>query len=287
MKGTKWQIFFLLAIIGGSSFILIKRSLEGLSPIELGGVRVLAAALVILMFNVKKIFTIPKEKFKYILVAALCGVFFPAFLFAYAQTQIDSIVSAIINATTPLLTFVIGALCFGLISQRRQFFGVIIGFLGCALLIFEGANLQAEQNYWYSIYAIIACICYAININWVKKYLSDISPMQIAVGSFTILFFLSIGVLVTTDLPNRISEPHTQETLMYAVLLGATSTGLGNYLFYKLIQISSPVFASSTTYLLPLVAFVWGVLDGEKVFLMQLVGAVIILIGVRYSSRKN
>lgn len=287
MKGSKWQVLFLLAIIGGSSFILIKRSLVGLTPIELGAVRVLAAALVILLFNAKKLITIPKEKFKYILVAALCGIFFPAFLFAYAQTQIDSIISSIINATTPLLTFVIGALAFGLISQRRQFFGVIIGFLGCALLILEGANLQAEQNYWYSLYAIVACMFYAININWVKKYLSDISPIQIAVGSFTILFFLSLAVLATTDLPNRLSDTQTQESLMYAVLLGATSTGLGNFLFYRLIQISSPVFASSSTYLLPLVAFVWGMLDGEKVFPIQLVGAVIILIGVYFSSRKS
>src|SRR5690606_34042485 len=125
---------------------------------------------------------------KYVLCSALFGIFFPAYLFAFAQSEIDSTISSILNALTPLLTLIIGVLFFRLTSQRRQYFGVFIGFSGCLLLILSGANLHPNQKYWYALLAIIACIFYAININWVKKFLSDLTPLQIAMGNFLFLF---------------------------------------------------------------------------------------------------
>lgn len=287
MKESKWIILAILAIVWGSSFILIKKGLNALDPIELGSVRLISASVVMLMIKGKHAFTIPKHKWKYVLCSALFGIFFPAYLFAYAQTQIDSTISSIINALTPLFTLIIGAVLFKIASQRRQYFGVTIGFMGCLLLIFSGASLHPNQNYWYALLAIIACIFYAININWVKKFLSDLTPMQIAMGNFFFLLFLASIMLSTTDFFSHINNTDTQWAVFYTTILGICSTGLASLLFYKLIQMSSPVFASSTTYLIPIIAFGWGVLDDERLHFIQISGAIIILIGIYFSSRKK
>ncbi len=287
MKESKWIILAILAIVWGSSFILIKKGLNGLDPVELGSIRMITASVVMLLLKGKHVFTIPKSKYKYVICSALFGIFFPAFLFAYAQTEIDSTISSIINAITPLFTLVIGALLFGLLSQKRQFFGVIIGLIGCILLILTGASVHPEQNYWYALLAILACLFYAININWVKKFLSDLTPVQIAMGNFAFLLIPCVAILFTTDFFSHIHTNATQVSVLYTAILGLFSTGLASLLFYRLIQISSPVFASSTTYLIPIVAFFWGMLDSESVHLMQIAGALIILVGVYFSSRKK
>ncbi len=286
MKESKWLILAILALVWGSSFILIKKGLNGLDPIELGSVRMISASVVMLLIKGKQVFTIPKTKWKYVVCSALFGIFFPAFLFAYAQTEIDSTISSIINAITPLLTLIIGAVFFGILSQRRQFFGVIIGFLGCALLILTGASVHPEQNYMYALLAVIACVLYALNINWVKKFLSDLTPTQIAMGNFAFLLICATLILFTTDFFSHVHTPETQTAILYTAILGICSTGLASLLFYKLIQMSSPVFASSSTYLIPIVAFGWGVLDNESLHFVQIIGAVIVLIGVYFSSRK-
>ncbi len=287
MKESKWIILAVLAIVWGSSFILIKKGLNGLNPIELGSVRMISASVVMLLLKGKHVASIPKNKYKYVAASALFGIFFPAFLFAYAQTEIDSTISSIINATTPLFTLVIGALFFKLISQKRQFFGVFIGLVGCILLILTGSSIHPEQNYWYALLAVVACVLYAININWVKKFLSDLRPVQIAMGNFAFLLIPASLILFTTDFFSHISTPETQTAVLYTVILGICSTGLASLFFYRLILISSPVFASSTTYLIPLVAFGWGILDHESVHFAQVIGALVILVGVYFSGKKN
>lgn len=286
MKESKWLILAILTIVWGSSFILIKKGLNGLDPIELGSVRMISASVVMLLLKGKEVSTIPLRKWKYVVCSALFGIFFPAYLFAYAQTEIDSTISSMINAITPLLTLIVGAVFFGLLSQRRQFFGVLIGFAGCSLLILTGAAINAQQNYLYALLAVVACAFYAININWVKKFLSDLSPTQIAMGNFALLLVLSLIMLSTTDFFSHISSAETQKAVLYTSILGVCSTGIASLLFYKLIQISSPVFASSTTYLIPIVAFGWGMLDNEGLHYLQVLGALIILIGVYFSNRK-
>lgn len=286
MKQSKWLILAVLAIVWGSSFILIKRGLLGLTPIQLGAVRVFVASIVMLCIGWKHIPTIPKTKWKFLFASSMYGIFFPAFLFAYAQTQIDSTISSILNATTPLFTLFLSVLIFGISAQKRQYFGVIIGFIGSLMLILSGAIIHTEQNYWYALLAVLACVLYALNINWIKKFLSDLSPIQISMGSFTCLLPCSIIVLLNSNLGTTLHLESTQTAIIYTAILGICSTGLASLLFYRLIIMSSPVFASSTTYLIPVVAFMWGIFDHESIHISQLAGALVVLVGVYLSSRK-
>ncbi|MFN3752498.1 DMT family transporter [Flavobacterium sp.] len=282
----KWIILIVLALIWGSSFILIKKGLVSLNPFQLGSLRIIFCALFLLMVGFKSITTIPLHKWKYIALTSLFGTFIPAYLFAIAQTEINSSVSSILNSLTPLNTLILGAIVFGLDFKRTQIFGVIVGLIGTMLLIFNGAIHNPNQNYWYTILVLIASVCYAMNVNFIKKYLSDLKPLTITVGNFLVMLFPALIVLSFTDFFTVVQVKEVQHAMIFVAILGIIGTGIANVLFYKLIQISSPVFATSVTYLIPVVAFFWGLLDNEMLTPVQFVGAFIILIGVYLSSKK-
>ena len=285
-KQTKWFFLLLLALIWGSSFILIKRGLVGLTHYQLGAFRIFFAGLFLLIIGFNSLKSIPKQKWKYIALTALFGTFIPAFLFSIAETRLDSSISAILNSLTPLNTLILGVLSFGLIFKRSQIYGVIIGFIGSILLVFNGAIHHPEQNYYFSIFVIIASICYALNVNLIKKYLSDLSPLSITTGNFAVMILPAILILTFSGIEETIAIEKTQHSIFFILLLGILGTGIANIIFFKLIQISSPVFATSVTYLIPIVAFFWGLLDNEMLTPVQFLGAFIILIGVYLSSKK-
>lgn len=285
-KQLKWIFLTVLALIWGSSFILIKKGLVGLSAIQLGSLRIVFASLFLLGIGFKSLPKIQKEKWKYIILTALFGTFIPSFLFATAQTQIDSSVSSILNSLTPLNTLLIGVLLFGVSFQKRQVWGVFIGLLGSLLLVYNGAINHPNQNYYYAIFIILASICYATNVNLIKKYLSDVNPLSITTGNFLVLLVPSLLILYFSGFPEVIQMPKSHDSIFFILILGVLGTGIANILFFKLIQISSPVFATSVTYLIPVVAFFWGLLDNELLTPIQFVGAFIVLIGVYLSARK-
>lgn len=285
-KNTKWIYLIVLALVWGSSFILIKKGLLGLSPMQLGSLRIIFAALFLLAIGFRSLPAIPHVKWKYIALTALCGTFIPVYLFSIAQTQIASSVSAILNSLTPLNTLLLGMLFFGLNFQRRQIIGVLIGLAGSLLLILNGAANHPEQNYWYAILVIIASVCYATNVNLIKRHLSDLSPLAISAGNFAVLLIPAVVFLAFTDIAVTIDQAEVQHSILFVAVLGIVGTGVANIIFFRLIQMSSPVFATSVTYLIPVVAFFWGLLDNEMLTPIQFFGAFIVLVGVYLSARK-
>lgn len=285
-KQIKWGYLLLLSLIWGSSFILIKKGLVGLTAFQLGSLRIIFAALFLLVIGFRSLVKIPHHQWKYIALTSLFGTFIPAYLFAIAQTQIDSSISSILNSLTPLNTLLIGVLFFRLDFRRNQIFGVLIGLVGSALLIWNGAVHHPNQNYYYAFLVLIASICYATNVNLIKKYLSDLPPLSITTGNFLVLLFPALAVLYSTGFFAMTYGEEVQESVLYILILGVLGTGIANIIFFKLIQISSPVFATSVTYLIPVVAFFWGMLDQELLTPVQLFGAFIVLVGVYLSARK-
>ena len=275
-----------LALVWGSSFILIKKGLIGLTALQLGSLRIIFAAIFLVLIGFKSLPKIPLHKWKFIALTSLFGTFIPAYLFAIAQTEIDSSVSSILNSLTPLNTLILGALVFGLQFKRNQIFGILIGLIGSALLILNGAIHHPEQNYYYAILVLIASICYAVNVNLIKKYLHDLSPVSITTGNFMVLFFPAFIILFFSGFFEVVHDVKVQESVLFIMILGVVGTGIANILFFKLIQMSSPVFATSVTYLIPVVAFCWGLLDNEMLTPVQFFGAFIILIGVYLSAKK-
>jgi drug/metabolite transporter (DMT)-like permease len=285
-KQLKWVYLLVLSLIWGSSFILIKKGLIGLTAFQLGSLRIIFAALFLLLIGFKSLLKIPHHQWKYIALTSLFGTFVPAYLFAIAETQIDSSITAILNSLTPLNTLILGAAFFGITFRRNQIWGVIIGLLGCMLLVFNGAVNHPEQNYYYAILVLIASICYAVNVNLIKRYLSDLTPLSITTGNFLILLFPALGILLFTDFFDVVHVEEVQHSLWFILILGVVGTGIANVIFFKLIQVSSPVFATSVTYLIPIVAFFWGLMDNETLTFVQGIGAFVILVGVYLSAKK-
>lgn len=285
-KQLKWYLLALLSLIWGSSFILIKRGLEGLNPFQLGSLRIIFCAVFLLIIGFRTLKNIPLGQWKYIALTALVGTFLPAFLFSIAQMQINSSVSAILNSLTPLNTLILGATVFGLGFQRRQLIGVVIGLVGCVLLIYNGAINNPNQNYYYALFVVVASVCYAANVNLIKKYLSDLTPLTISTGNFAVMLIPAILVLSFSGFFDIATLPATHRSMLFIAILAILGTGIANVIFFRLIQMSSPIFSSSVTYLIPIVAFGWGLFDGESLTLIQGLGAVIILVGVYFSARK-
>jgi len=287
-KNQKWIYLGILALVWGSSFILMKKALIGLTPIQLGALRILIAAIFLLLIGHKSIKEIQRKHWRYIAYTAILGTFIPVFLFAYAVSGIDSSIASILNSLTPFNTLIFGASFFGFTFKKQQLIGILIGLIGTIILILKGADLNPNQNYWFSILIIVASIGYAFNVNIVKKHLHDISALSIVAGNFLLLIIPALLVLSMTDFFATFQMNQTSiNSLGYITILAIVGTGLAKVLYNKMVHLATPIFASSVTYLIPIVAVFWGILDGEKLSFIQLFAAVIILLGVYLVNKKK
>lgn len=288
MKNKKWAYLVVLAIIWGSSFILIKKALLGLSAIQLGALRTVITAMFLILVGFKHIKSIKNSNWKWIAISGFLGSFFPAFLFAIAETEIDSAIVSVLNSLTPLNTMLIGAAVFKITSTRRQLFGVIVGFFGTSMLIFEGAQLNPGQNYLFAGFVVLAAVMYAFNVNIIKKHLQNVKPLAIATGNYVVIAIPAILVLIGADFFTEFtfSHPNFCMSMVYVSVLALFGTAMAKVLFNTLVQISTPVFASSVTFVIPIVALIWGMLDGEGFSVLQGLASAIILLGVYLAQRR-
>ena len=287
MKLNKWFYLAALSFIWGSSFILIKKGLVGLTAIELGSIRIIVSAIVLIPFTFNRLKEISSIQWKWIIISAFVGSFFPAFLFAFAEKEIDSAVASIINSIVPLNTVVIGMVLFNIRSTKRQIIGVLIGLAGTYMLIMSGINLNPDQNYLYSGFVILCSFLYALNVNIIKKYLQHLSALTITVGHFAVIIIPAVIVFYFSDFDvNSLKNQETIDSIIYVLILAVFGTALAKILFNKLIKISSPVFASSVTYSMLIVSIFWGIVDGEKFSIYQLIATIIIILGVILTNKK-
>ena len=288
-ENKKWIFLFLLAVIWGSSFILIKKSLIGLSPMQLGSLRIIITGFILFIAGFNSLKNLSKNAIKWIAMSGFLGTFFPAFLFAYAETEIDSAIASILNSIVPINTILFGFLAFNIISTKRQIIGVLIGFTGAILLISNGAAINPNQNYWYAFLVIIATVMYAFNINIIKRHLQNIPPLSIAVGNFIVIIVPAFLVLIYSGFFTQqvLQGPNFSISIFYVFLLSLFGTAIAKVLFNNLVQISTPVFASSVTYIMPIVAVFWGLLDNEVFSFWQGIATLIILGGVYLANSKR
>jgi len=288
-ENKKWVFLFLLALIWGSSFILIKKSLIGLSPMQLGSLRIIITGFILFIAGFNSFKNLSKSTIKWIALSGFLGTFFPAFLFAFAETEIDSAIASILNSIVPINTILFGFLAFNIISTKRQIIGVLIGFTGAILLISNGAAINPNQNYWYAFLVIIATVMYAFNINIIKRHLQNIPPLSIAVGNFIVIIVPAFLVLIYSGFFTQqvLQGPNFSISIFYVFLLSLFGTAIAKVLFNNLVQISTPVFASSVTYIMPIVAVFWGLLDNEVFSFWQGIATLIILGGVYLANSKR
>ena len=277
----KWVLLVLLSVIWGSSFILIKKSLEHFNPYEVGALRVLIAGIILLPLAILNIRKFPKKNLKWLILAAVTGNFIPMFLFPIAETEVSSSIAGIINSMMPIFVIIVGALLWKFQTTKRQVIGVIISFTGACILAFSGGE-GGEFKLIPILLLLLATLFYAISTTTVKSKLSDVPAKILSAFVFSFVLILpSLIALVFAGFFNNFEvNSGFWEGLGFVSLLSIFGTGLAMMLNYKLLSVSTPLFASTVTMLMPVVAIIWGLLDGEKLTLMQGFGGVIILAGL-------
>lgn len=290
----KYVYLVILSLIWGTSFILIKKALGNnngalvLQPLQLGAARTIMSSIILASIGWRSFKKTARKDWKWLFISGLLGSFFPAFLFAFAQTQIDSAISAILNSTVPLITLILGAVLFGIAFSRTQLLGVLLGLAGAIGLVVAGMQEHAEQNYLFAGLILIACSCYASNVNIIKKYLQHVNPLAITTGNFIFIAPLAIVVFLSAGgLRLDFASPLVQKSFGYILVLCVLGTVAAKVLFNKLVQMTSPVFASSVTYLIPVIGLMWGILDGEQFSLWQVVATGVIITAVVLVTRVN
>ena len=284
-----WTILIGLALTWGSSFILIKRGLDSFSSSEVGALRISIAFLFLSPIAFARIRKITWREWRLFAFVGIIGSGFPAFLFAKAQTGIDSSLAGILNSLTPLFTMVFGLSFFSLKIKWFNIAGVMIGLIGAIGLINVSGGRGFEFNIHYASYIIIATICYAINVNIVKFKLQDTDAITITAFSF---FLIGLPVLIYllffTGFTGKIShDPEALKGLGYISILAVVGTGLALMAFNKLVKIASPVFAASVTYLVPIVAVIWGAADSEQLATGSYAWMACILLGIFLVNKKK
>ena len=276
-----------LALIWGSSFILMKRGLEVFDFMEVAALRIVIAFVSLTPF-LPQAFKLVKPKHYFpIVISAFLGNGIPAFLFTKAQTELDSSLVGTLNGIVPLFTLILGVYFFSAKPSKANILGIFMGLLGIVFLAFSTLKDGFAFN-GYIFLVVLATIFYATSINVIKKYLQDLNPASIAALAFLIIGPIAAVYLFNTSFLYQLqSVPDGYKALGYIALLSVLGTSMAAIIFNRLLNRSSAIFTSSITYLIPIVAIFWGVLDGEIITSYHVLGSVIILSGVYLVNKKS
>ena len=288
-KFINWSIFIALALIWGSSFILMKRGLDVYTSDEVAAMRILIAFLFLspLIFRHLKKELWPH--WKGFLGMGLFGNFIPAFLFTKAETGISSSLAGILNSLTPLFALLLGLVIFKTRTDFIRVVGLVIGFLGAVGLMVVGKDVDITTNLSYGSYILIATLSYGLSVNIIKSQLGKVNSITATVWAMTFIGPMAGAYLFGfTDFTTRISSyPHAFESLGYISILAIFGTAISVILFNVLIKNTNVLFASSVTYLIPIVAIGWGAVDGDKIGLLHFLWIGFILFGVFLVNKKK
>jgi drug/metabolite transporter (DMT)-like permease len=289
-KWLKYTLLGVLALIWGSSFVMMKEGLKSFTAMQVATYRIFSAGIILLPLVIRQIRKLEKADIKYAIVSGFVGNALPAFLFAYAQTQVNSSLTGSLNSLTPLFTMLFSVLVFNIAVTRRQVIGIFIGLIGAITLILaKSVSSDEETNYLYTLPIILATILYGLNVNLIKAKLSKYPPLTVTTIPLASISIFAFFMLFMTGIPDFSgpADPQMYRSLGSVLVLGVFGTALALLLFNRLLQMSSPVFASSVTYLIPIVAMVAGFWQGERIFAGHIVGLVFILFGIYLVNRKK
>ena len=285
---NRWFLFTFLALTWGSSFILVKKSLVAFSPYEIGAIRVAVSGLILGVIGFPAIFKMPRKTLFWVIVAGFFGNFLPMFLFPIAQQKVSSSLAGILDALFPMFVLAFGFILFRIKSTWIQVLGAVIGFLGAASLIyFSEVNTDSSQ-FWYAMIVVFAGASYGVNAVLIKEKIPNLSSLKLTASVFSFWSIPSLIILYFTGIfQNFQMTPEVSEAMGYLGFLTIFGTAIAMALYYKLIQNTSAVFASSVSYALPVVAVIWGILDEEKFTYWYLIGGVLIAVGIYLIREKN
>lgn len=285
-KQQSLAILIILAIAWGLSFLFIKKLTAAFSGIEIGAGRIFVAGLFLSPWAIKNRNSLPANKVGVIFLSGLFGYLLPAMVFGTAGSKISSSLSGTLNAVTPIFVLLVGWLFFKKNIYKYQFIGILLGFVGSIVLISSGNNLSFDFSNPYALLIMGATFLYGVNTNILSYHLSEVRPIVISSFSVGLVGLIAFVILCFTDFFGKIILEENRIYILYFLILGVINSGLAAVLYNYLLKITTPIFASTVTYLIPVVAVVAGLFDGEKVGMLHLVGMTIILLSIFILNKK-
>jgi drug/metabolite transporter (DMT)-like permease len=277
-----------LGFVWGSAFILMKKGLESFQPIQVASLRLVFAGSISVFFFVKLYKGISKKDWLFLALSGTIGNLIPAFLFASAGSEMPSSLSGALNALTPFFALLFGVILFSQIFKVRQTLGIAIGLIGALALIFSKSkgSISFETDYIYPcLKVVLAAILYGLNVNIIKSKLSHLSPITNSMVPVTLIAIPSLIIAIFTNTFSVAMQASALKPLIFIAILGIVGTALSLIVFNRLIQRTSALFAASVTYLIPIFAYMWGIIDGEPVGMFQVAGMLLILTGIALTKR--
>lgn len=285
-KAWQWFTLMLLALIWGSSFIFMKRGLESFTDAQVAAFRIFISFLFFLPIAIKRIKYLKKENVKSLLLVGFIGNGIPAFLFTKAQTQVSSSLAGMLNSLVPLFALIVGYIFYKVRVKKLNVLGVFIGLIGAVGLIVMSSEGAFSASGYYSLFIVLATICYSISVNEIKQKLAELDGVSIMSFAFMFIGPWAGIYLFFSDYQYTLSSPDYMHNFTYVFFLALLSSVIANIIFNYLIKHTTALFATSVTYLIPAVAILLGILDGESVRFEQLIFIAVILAGVSLVNKK-
>ena len=286
-KIWQWVLLIFLAIIWGSSFILMKKGLLAFNDMQVASFRIFISFILLLPLVFKRIKRVRRKHIVPLLVVGFIGNGIPAFLFTKAQTEVSSSMAGVLNSLTPLFALLVGLIIFKVKFIWQNILGIILGLLGASALVIvnSGANFSAKNL--YPLLIVLATMFYAFTVNLIKQKLADLDSVTIIAMAFLFIGPFGGVYLASSDFSHALQSPYLLQSFSSVFLLAMFGSALATILFNYLIKYTTALFATSVTYLIPIVAIVWGVLDGETLIASQMLSIGVILMGVYLVNKKK
>jgi drug/metabolite transporter (DMT)-like permease len=272
--------WWVLAVIWGSSFFLIKQGLDSFAPLQITFGRVLFGFLAVVVVIVAQRGHLPKfgPVWAHVAFAGVMTNVIPFTLFGWAETRVSSVLAGLFNAATPLFTALFAlAIVPAERLTRQRVLGLFIGFAG--VLVVMGVWRGLSGDLAGSLACLGATMCYGIGVPWTRRFLAhrpEGGPSLMGAQLLCSSVIMAVLCLVWAPVPTAVSW----SAVVSVIVLGALATGLAFIWMFRVIAIAGSVVSASVTYATPLVSTFLGiVLLGESLTWNEPVGAAIVLVG--------
>jgi drug/metabolite transporter (DMT)-like permease len=277
-----WIALVVLSLIWGTSYILMKKGLESFSSLQVGALRILITFVCLLPIALKHFHYLNRTNILSIIIIGLFGSVIPAFLFPLAETKITSSLAGMLNSLTPVFTMVFGITIYKRKAIKNQIAGVILGLLGAIGLLYTGSF----SFNMYGLLVVLATVLSGISSNEVSK-VKELNGIKITALSFFVTSPLAIGYLMFSDLSVPMHTVNWVRNLCFIGILAVLGSATALVIYYLLIRDTSPIFASSVTYFIPIVATLWGFADNEHFSSSMPISIIFIFAGVFIINRPD
>ncbi len=275
-----WLVLALLSLIWGTSYILMKKGLESFSSIQVGSLRILITFLCLLPIALRNLKKLNRENLLSVLIIGFCGNAIPAYLFPISETHISSSLAGMLNSLSPVFTLAIGILIYNRKAIRSQVAGVFVGLLGATGLLYTGSFTFAP----YGLFVVLATILYGFTSNEVSK-VRGLNGIQITALAFFVVSPVAILHLAFSDHAAALATAHWTRNLLFISILAIVGSAIAQAIYYVLIRDTSPVFAATVTYFIPIIATLWGLADNEHLTPSMLISVIFVFAGVYIINR--